>query len=79
MMKQIIKYVSSMKNIYPHAVSSTENAEAMQTWTGQVDKNFQTKLLKFFILGQNFSENFCPRIKNFRIFLNFFVLQILFG
>ena len=43
-----------MKNIYPHAVSNTENAEAMQTWTGQVDKNFQTKLLKIFILGQNF-------------------------
>ena len=40
----------SRKNI----VSSTQNAEenaAMQIWPG---KNFRTKYLKIFILGQNF-------------------------
>ena len=66
----------------PHAVSSTEENAAMQTWSGQVDKNFRTNYLKIFILGQNylkifilgqnFSENFCPRIKIFRTFSEIF-------
>ena len=44
----------------------------MQTWSGQVDKNSRTNYLKIFILGQKFSENFCPRIKIFRTFSEIF-------
>ena len=38
-------------------------------WT----KIFRQNNLKIFILGQNFSENFCPRIE---LFLKFFVLAM---